>query len=73
MVKTRIKETKKRGIFVKFSENAKRENKGKDTKMGFFGIFVYWVWLTDLEMKQRERNREGMLMEIKEIEGGTIK
>lgn len=42
-------------------------------KDGFFGIFVYWVWLTDLEMKQRERNREGMLMEIKEIEGGTIK
>lgn len=29
--------------------------------------------MTDLEMKQRERNREGMLMEIKEIEGGHCK
>jgi hypothetical protein len=38
MVKTRRKETKKLGIFVKFSENAKREYKGKDTKMGFMGF-----------------------------------
>lgn len=38
MVKTRRNETKKLGIFVKFSENAKREYKGKDTKMGFMGF-----------------------------------
>lgn len=38
MVKTRRKETKKLGIFVKFSENAERGYKGKDTKMGFMGF-----------------------------------
>ena len=38
MVKRRSKESKKGGIFVKFSENAKREYKRKDTKMGFLGF-----------------------------------
>ena len=38
MVKTKSKESKKGGIFAKFSENPKREYKGKDTKIVFLGF-----------------------------------